>query len=100
MFFDFSQAFDFIHRGKMEQILFVYSLPKETVTTIMVLYKNTNAMVCSPDSVSNFFDIVDCVLQRDILAPYKFIIWIDYVLRTPIDVMKENDLPLTKVRNR
>ena len=27
-------AFDSIHRGKMEQILLAYGLPKETVTAI------------------------------------------------------------------
>ena len=36
---DFFKAFDSIHREKMEQILLVYGLPKETVTAIMMLYK-------------------------------------------------------------
>ena len=35
LFVDFSQAFDSIHRGKMEQIILAYSLPKETVAAIM-----------------------------------------------------------------
>ena len=30
LFMDFSKAFDSIHRQKMEQILLVYGLPKET----------------------------------------------------------------------
>ena len=30
LFVDFTKAFDSIHRGKMEQILLAYSLPKET----------------------------------------------------------------------
>ena len=38
---DFSNAFDSIQRGKMEKILLVYSRPKDTVTAIMMLYKNT-----------------------------------------------------------
>ena len=40
LFVDFSRAFDSIHRGEMEQILLAYGLPKETVTAIMMLYKN------------------------------------------------------------
>ena len=40
LFVDFSMAFDSIHRGKMEQILLDYGLPKETVAAIMMLYKN------------------------------------------------------------
>ena len=49
LFLDFSKAFDSIHRGKMEQILLVYSLPKETVAALMMLYKNTKVRVFSPD---------------------------------------------------
>ena len=37
LFVDFTQAFDSIHRGKMEQILLAYDLPKETVAAIMML---------------------------------------------------------------
>ena len=45
LFMNFSKVFDFIHRGRMEQqILFAY---KETVTAIMLLYKNMKAMVRS-----------------------------------------------------
>ena len=31
-----------------------------------MLYKNTKAMVHSPDEDTNFFDIINGVLQRDI----------------------------------
>ena len=48
-FVDFSKAFDSIHRGKMEQILLAYGLPKETVTAIIMPYKNMKVNVCSPD---------------------------------------------------
>ena len=34
LFVDFTKAFDSIHRGKMEQILLAYGLPKETVAAI------------------------------------------------------------------
>ena len=37
---------------------------------------------------------------RDMLAPYLFIISLDYVLRTSIDKIKENGFELTKKRNR
>ena len=46
LFVDFSNAFDSIKRGMMEQILLAYGLlPKETVTAIMVLYKNAKVKV-------------------------------------------------------
>ena len=43
------KAFDSIHRGKIEQILIAYGLPKETVTAIMMLYRNTKVKVRSLD---------------------------------------------------
>ena len=46
-------------------------------------------MVCSPDSDTDFFDIVAGVLQGNTLAPYLYIICLDYVLRTTIDIIKE-----------
>ena len=39
-------------------------------------------------------------LQGDTLAPYLFIICLDYVLRTSIDKIKENGFELTKKRSR
>ena len=49
LFADFSKAFDSIHRGKVVQILLAYALPKETVATIMMLYRNTKVKVLSLD---------------------------------------------------
>ena len=55
-------------------------LPKETVTAIMMLYKNIKALVQSLDGNTEFFDLVTRVLQRDTLVSYLFILWLDYVL--------------------
>ena len=96
----FSKAFDSIHRGKMEQILQAYGIPKETVAAITILYRNTKVKVRSPDGDTEYFDIVAGVLQGDTLAPYLFIICLDYVLRTSIDKIKENGFELTKKRSR
>ena len=49
LFVDFTKAFDSIHRGKMEQILLAYGLPKETLAAITILYRNTKVKVRSPD---------------------------------------------------
>ena len=56
--------------------------------------------VRSPDGDTDYFDIVAGVLQGDTLAPYLFIICLDYVLRTSIDKIKENGFELTKKRSR
>ena len=97
LFVDFTKAFDSIHRGKMEQILLAFGVPKEIVAAIMMLYRNTKLKVHSPDRDTDYFDIVAGVLQGDTLAPYLFIICLDYVLRTFI---KENGFKLTKERSK
>ena len=83
----------------MEQILLAYGLPKETVAAITILYKNTKVKVRSPDGDTEYFDIVAGVLQGDTLAPYLFIICLDYVLTTSIDKIRENGFELTKKRS-
>ena len=93
LFVDFSKAFD-----PIEQILLAYGLSKETVTAIMILYKNMKVKVCSLDGGKDFFDIVAGVLQGDTLAPYLFMICL--VLRTSIDLVKENGFMLKKARSR
>ena len=96
LFIVFTKAFDSIHKGKIEQILLAYGLPKETVTAIMMLYRNTKEKARSPERYTDYFDIVAGVLQGDTLAPYLFIICLDNVLRTFIDKTNENSFKLTK----
>ena len=84
----------------MEQILLAYSVPKETVAAITILYRNNKVKVRSPDGDTNYFDIVAGVLQGDTLATYLFIIYLDYMLRTSIDKIKENVFELKKKRSR
>ena len=49
---------------------------------------------------TDYFDMVAGVLQGDTLAPYLFIICLDYMLRTSVDKIKENGFKLTKERSR
>ena len=84
----------------MKQILLTYGLPKETVSVIMMIYRNTKLKVCSLDRDTDYFDIIAGVLQWDTLASYLFIICLDYVLRTSINKMKENSFKLIKERSR
>ena len=84
----------------MEQILLTYGLHKETIAAIMMLHRNTKVKIRSPDGDTDYFDIVAGVLLGDTLAPYLFIIRLDYVLRTSIDKMEDNGFKLTKERSR
>ena len=54
----------------------------------------------APDEDTDYFDIIAGVQQGDALAPYLFIISLDYVLWTSIDKIKEDSFKLTKERSR
>ena len=55
-------------------------------------------MVCSLDRDTDYFYIVAGILQGDTWTPYHFIICLDYVLRTSMNKMKDNDFKLAKER--
>ena len=82
----------------MGQILWTYGFLKEAVTAIMMLYINMKIKARSLDGDTDFFDIVAGVLQGDTLPPYLFIICLKYVLKTSIDLIKENGFTLKKAR--
>ena len=100
LFVDFSKAFDSIHRGKIAEILQADGIPNETITAIMMLYRNTKAMVRSPDGDTDFFNVVAGVLQGDTLAPFLFILTLDYILRTSVDKLNSFGFTLEKAKSR
>ena len=84
-FIDFSKAFDSIDRYKMFKILRAYGVPPNLLKTIMVLYTNTKAKILSPDGETELFEILMGVLQGDTLAPFLFVIVLDYAMRMAIN---------------
>ena len=84
IFIDFKKAFDTIHRGKMLAILKAYGIPEELVTAISIMYEDTTAKVITPGGETETFNILAGALQGDTLAPYLFVIVIDYVMITAL----------------
>ena len=83
-FINFRKAFDSIDRGRMFQILEAYGIPPDVVSAIRVMYENTSAVVITPEGETEQFAIDTGVLQGDPLAPFLFIICLDYALRSAI----------------
>ena len=88
-FIDFRKAFDSIHRGKLMDILRAYGVPERVVSAIAATYSETWAKVRTPDGDTQPFQILAGVLQGDTLAPFLFIIALDYALRCAIDGREE-----------
>ena len=85
IFIDFTKAFDSVDWNYIEQILLAYRVPKELVDAIMSLYIGAKATIRwgNPDNAKDIKLGVG-VLQGDTLAPYLFIIVLDWVLRQAI----------------
>ena len=83
-FIDFSKAFDSISRSRMADILYKYGLPNKILAAVMSMYSRTTARVVTADGCSADFEVEAGVLQGDTLAPYLFVIVVDYVLRAAI----------------
>ena len=97
IFIDFKKAFDSVGRNTLFQILHGYGIPEKIVKAIQIMYVNTSAVVLTPKGETTHFNIDTGVLQGDPIAPYLFIIVLDYTFRIAID--DREGLTLTRRRS-
>ena len=64
----------------MFAVLRNYGIPQTLVNTKQVLYSNSSSAVMVDGGISEPFDVTTGVLQGDVLAPFLFIILVDYLL--------------------
>ncbi len=83
-FIDSKKAFDSINTEFMFAILRHYDVPGVVVNSITVLYDNSKSAVMVNGMLSDPFQISTGVLQGDLLAPYLFVIVIDYLMVSAI----------------
>ena len=94
IFIDFCKAFDSINHQTMFAILDAYDIPPRILNAIKEMYRNMKAKVKSPDGVTDYFQIFAGVMQGDTLAPFLFVIVLDYAMRQAIEG-KEEELGFT-----
>ena len=73
----------------MLRILKAYDVPPNLLSAIKMMYEDTRPRIISPDGETDFFKILTGVLQGDTLAPYLFILVLDYVLRKTFEGREE-----------
>ena len=81
VFVDFRKAFDSISRDALAGVLRAYHVPPKLVKAIMALYAETQAVVLTPDGPTDPFTTTSGVLQGDTLAPFLFVVLLDWVIR-------------------
>ena len=86
VFVDFSKAFDSINRETLFHILGLYGIPEPLINAIKLLYDSSSSRVQTIDGLTDFFQTLLGVLQGDTLAPFLFIIVLDYVLRNSMSL--------------
>lgn len=83
------------------KILRAYGIPNITVDLIDKMYTGTLTKILTPDGLTKAFEILAGVLLGDTLAPYLFIIVIDYIMTTVINDQGENiGFTITPSRSR
>ena len=93
-FIDFCKAFDSIGHDIMFKILHAYGIPPRMLAAIKLCYGNLNEKVVSPDGDTDLFSIQAGVMQGDTLAPFLFVIALDYALTQAI-AGREEELGFT-----
>ena len=99
-FVDFQKAFDSVNREAMFTISPLYGIPQTIVEAIKALYTNTKATVITTDGETPFFDIKAGVLQGDTIAPFLFIIVLDFVLRLSLDSINDKGMQIQPRRSQ
>ena len=80
-FIDFKKTLDSINRKVMFAVLRHYGIPEAVVNAISVLYKNSKSAVMVDGGLSDSFDVTTGVLQGDVLAPFIFVVLVEYLLK-------------------
>ena len=85
----------------MVKILKAYGVPPNLLRAIETMYAGTRSKVVTPDGSTEEFDILAGVMQGDKLAPYLFIIVLDYALRKAISGREQGlGFPLNPRRSK
>ena len=87
MFIDFKKALDSLNRKVMFAVLRHYGIPEAVVNAISVRYVNSRSTVIVNGCTSETFGETTGVLQDNTLAPFLYIILVDYLLTKAADGM-------------
>ena len=83
----------------MFEKLRLYGIPDKIIEAIKVMYTSPSSAVLSTDGKTLPFPILAGILQGDTLAPFLFIIVVDYVLRISVDSISEKGFKLHRRRS-
>jgi len=81
VFIDFRKAFDGLRRECIPPLLAAYRVPPAMIRGIMALYTDTTAIILTSDRHTDPFHVSKGILQGDTLAPFLFVLAVDWMMR-------------------
>jgi len=81
IFVDFTKAFDSSQPWPCVSILLTYGIPSAVINAIRRVYTNSKSFVSTHNRETEAFAVNTGILQGDTLAPFLFIVVLDYALR-------------------
>ena len=75
-------------------------IPEETDKAIAIMHNNPSTFVDSPDGSTKQFVTTAGIQQGDTLAPFLFVIVVDYILRQSIDCLGSKGLGIKPTQSR
>jgi hypothetical protein len=85
VFIDFVKAFDSVNWCQMWSILKAYRVPARIINAIKLLYIGSNARVVTKDGLTDPVKFQSGVKQGCVLAPFLFVIVVDFVLKMSVN---------------
>ena len=92
VFVDFSKAFDSVSWTALRSILEQWNVPKELIDAIFSVMNGHQIIIKTEDGLSDPISVHAGVLQGDTLAPFLFVVALDFVLRAAI--LDNDGIPL------
>ncbi|KAJ3584317.1 hypothetical protein NHX12_014813 [Muraenolepis orangiensis] len=78
----------------MLHILLNYGVPDEIVKAIAIMYDNPSCFVQTTDGLTKEFLTTAGILQGDTLAPFLFVIVVEYILRQSLDIIHDKGITI------
>ena len=83
----------------MLHILQNYGIPDAIIRAIAIMYENPQSFVNTSDGPTDLFQTTTGILQGDTLAPYLFVIVVDYILRQSADLLNEKGIDVKPTKS-
>ena len=94
VFIDFCKVFESINHATLFEILRAYGIPPNLLKAFKLIYNNLRARIKTTEGDTDYFRMFAGIMQGDTLAPYLFVIVLDYSMAKAISG-RENELGLT-----